>query len=171
MSALTEARIQDAIWGQFSTRSELIIPNFRAPNWHECDVFQVAKSLYWVEFEIKISVSDFRADFNKEAKHATLKAGDSLLGPRRFWYVMPTDIAEKVKADIPAYAGLMIAKDIDGYVRLRVVKKAPTLKSAKLTAEYVVRRYETFMWRYWTLRGDFRRLVKRYTDEKGEESK
>lgn len=39
----------------------------------ESDVFAITKSGYSIEIEVKISISDFRADFKKQDKHYLLK--------------------------------------------------------------------------------------------------
>lgn len=154
---MNEMTIQQYLFSHYSSRSAIMIPNFipsftpaRPIKWGECDIFQVAKSMYWVEFEIKLSVSDFHADFKKVEKHRALAARSPVI-PRRFWYVMPDIIADKVEGEIPEYAGLMVVNESSRYANgfFKKRRDAPTLKSTKITAAQLQRLYERFYWRYW----------------------
>lgn len=49
----------------FENRYEFSLPNCYIQHDNECDVFSIRKSGYCDEFEIKISKSDFNADFKK----------------------------------------------------------------------------------------------------------
>jgi hypothetical protein len=147
---MKEMQIQQWLFSEYASRSAAIIPNFTPARWYECDLFQVTRSLYWVEFEIKISVADFRADFRKGYKHRDLANGGPKI-PRRFWYVMPVEIADKVQDEIPEYAGLIAVDGAAQYSNqlLQTRIKAPTLKSQKISERQLQRLYERFYWRYW----------------------
>ena len=43
----------------------LVCPNYTPDRWWECDMFAVSKAGYASEFEIKLSLADFRADAKK----------------------------------------------------------------------------------------------------------
>lgn len=66
----------------------------------ECDFFAIAKSGYSYEVEIKVSRSDFFADFNKEEKHRALAwEGDKYV---KRTYIAPDvtqGVIEKLKSD------------------------------------------------------------------------
>jgi len=164
---MNEAMIQQGLFYAFHGSSRVVMPNYTPPHWFECDIYQVTNALYPVEFEIKISVADFRADFaGKPAKHCAL-AGEDVIAfdgsalnmpsqmfrrPKRFWYVMPQEIADQV--EIPEYAGLMIAIPGGSASDIRRVKAAPSLGGEKIPEEAVARMHRNFYHRYWSLRGD-----------------
>lgn len=156
---MNETNIQQGLWQDLRSGSQIVIPNFTPLCWQECDIYQITKAGFAVEFEIKISVSDFRADKKKVDKHRALSGetiamfgGRAMLRPKRFWYVMPADIAENVRSEIPDYAGLMIAKPWGIGAAIRREKEAPNLPSEKVTQENVRRMYVNFYWRYWEMR-------------------
>lgn len=149
---MNEREIQQVLFDHFLSRSAIMIPNYMPFFWFECDLFQVTKSLYWVEFEVKISFNDFRADFKKTGKHSALKLGESH-GPRRFWYVVTEDIAERVQAELPAYAGLIVvclSKNNNRFVK--TIVKAPCLTSIKFKKDNLDDLYRRFYWRFWRQR-------------------
>ena len=92
----------------------------------ESDLLVIQKSGWVDEVEVKVSVSDFRAELKKKtAKHEALQLGyipkptKQLAGftvhdctdhtiIRRFWFAMPADVYEKVEAEIPDYAGVLV---------------------------------------------------------------
>jgi len=71
---------ETAVWG---TRYETIVN-------HECDILSVSKKMYLREVEIKISVSDFKADLFKKHQHIDENI-------RQFYYAVPYYILDKVK--------------------------------------------------------------------------
>ena len=116
----------------------------------ESDVIRVLKSGYWHEYEIKMSVSDYRADFRKKfckwkrdsaRKHDLYKsdseiqrekiAGLAYRGvipkPATFHFVTPAGLLDGVT--IPDHCGLIEVIEDDMMVRrATTVKKAPRLK-------------------------------------------
>jgi len=137
----------------------------------------VTQAGYAEEFEIKTSVSDFQADFRKRVgwgrsalKHDIL-AGRVDMGkwtlPRRFWFVVPAEIADQVKGEVPDHAGLMVAVPPGGrvppgggggvprgrpVVLLTRVKGAPVVGGArKLPPAMLARLCGSLAWRYWPL--------------------
>ena len=69
---------------------------------HECDILLVTKNNYLREIEIKISISDFKADFNKKHNHEG--------NIRQFYYAVPYYILDDIKAFVPEHAGILVAK-------------------------------------------------------------
>lgn len=130
---------------------ESIIPNYTPEGWYESDMFSVTKAGYAVEHEIKMSAQDFARDADKDkgAKYRRLEKGDPS-GPKFFWYVVPETIVPQIR--VPAWAGLMVARPYGRGARLRVVKKAPALHSAKVPGETRVHISGLFYWRFWSLR-------------------
>lgn len=94
-------------------------------NW-ECDFFCISAGGYTVEVEIKISKSDFKANFKKLDKHRLLQDLTRNSKPNKFWYCCPAGIID-IK-DIPAYAGLLW---IDKNLNFIEVKKAPFIHKEK----------------------------------------
>lgn len=103
---------------------DILIPNFFV-GMYEMDVFKISASGIVSEYEIKISRSDFKADFNKTAKHDLLKAGR--LTTNRFFFVTPKDLL--TINDIPKYAGWL--EYSDNYLHTK--KNAPLLHKKKYT--------------------------------------
>lgn len=168
---LTESRIQDALARDLRSSAAVVAPNYTPADWWECDVFAITKAGYFTEYEVKLSVSDFRADAGKcrehvvwgdgadmnkwervrEAKHDRLAARDPK-GPSRFWYVVPEGLIPE--ADVPEWAGLMYARMAqDKWVRFTVVRQAPRLHRQKVDTESVARNvWRCLYYRYWDLR-------------------
>lgn len=97
---------------------DIILPNFYYGS-NECDVFRLTESGFVIEYEIKVSRSDFFADFKKKAKHENLKSPKENC-PNRFFYVTPEDLIKK--EEVPSYAGLIYCNKYH----------AVTVKNAKL---------------------------------------
>lgn len=83
---------------------DIILPNFCYKSL-EADVFKRTRNGYITEYEIKISRSDYFADFKKSNgdKHNRLKTGESICN--KFYFVVPHGLISK--EDIPEYAGLI----------------------------------------------------------------
>lgn len=121
---VTSKTVTNSLFWALRSASDLIIPRYTPRNWWECDVWRLTKSQYVDEFEIKLSVSDFKADAEKEKswapqwqedvmrfqprpprnKHEILATTEE--GPNRFWFVVPESLLEKI--EVPAWAGVMI---------------------------------------------------------------
>jgi hypothetical protein len=146
---MTSTDIQKAL------RSITPVPLYRFDNGYifpwESDHFVQTPSFYTYEYEIKISRSDFFADFKKVYKHKIIKNGyeqiyshnklqnkrnhgygmqkEIKLRPNYFFYAVPEGL---VKADeIPSYAGLIYVKD----GRCTIIKNAPKLHKHKVRIE------------------------------------
>lgn len=119
---MNEAQAIDALLAN-RWRSAFLLPRYTPLHWFECDVFELTKAGYFREYEIKLTVQDFKADARKEfgtnyewvhgegyrpkdhvVKHAALAQG-SVNGPVEFWYVVPVGLV--ADADIPQWAGLI----------------------------------------------------------------
>lgn len=104
--------------------------NLNRSGYYESDVLAITSSKLVTEVEVKVSLSDFKADFKKTAKHYRLSKGiDDNYGahiPNRFYFACPSEL---IHIDmIPPYAGLIYVKE-DGSVE--VIKKAPLLHKNK----------------------------------------
>lgn len=96
-------------------RVSFCLHNYTPLNWWECDVFQLTDSGYFKEYEIKLSVADYRADRLKgadgkrwgaedENKHQFLATGSSR-GPCEFHFVVPAGML--MAEPIPDWAGVI----------------------------------------------------------------
>jgi len=134
------------------------LPNYTPRNWFECDVFEVTAAGYFVEYEVKLSKSDFRADADKAKRHydqdwnASLERKHDLLavsdarGPSRFYFVTPENlIAEQ---ELPPWAGLIIAHQGSRNVYLHTRRPAPQLHRIKLEDERFQSAMTTCYWRF-----------------------
>lgn len=122
-------------------------------NW-ESDFLILRKNGYCAEYEIKISKSDFKADFKKLQKHSILETGKYIqkrkrflkynekrlpiykyweeekeykLRPNKFFYVVPKGLI--TIEDIPKYTGLIY---INEDKTIQVIKEAPFTHKEKL---------------------------------------
>lgn len=106
--------------------ADILIPNFFV-GMYEMDLFKLSKTGNITEFEIKISLSDFKADFKKGGgiKHANIRSGQCKCN--RFYYVIPKGIVPVEL--IPKYAGLYeFEKD-----HFNLIKNAPMLHKNKFS--------------------------------------
>lgn len=170
---MNSAAIQSAIFDQFGAQSALVVPNYTPMGWYECDVLRVTKAGFADEYEIKVSVADFKADAKKgpdqhqrdiyaaatrerqakmeiRTKHERLAAGDPK-GPCRFWFAVPEDLAPHL--EIPAWAGLVFfRRGYGGILRMSTAKKAPTLHRERIEPAVIEHARGVFYWRFWNLR-------------------
>lgn len=100
------------------------------------DVIGITRGRFLIEVEIKRTVSDFRADMAK--RHRQNFQERAPYRPRQLYYLMPDEVYEKVKLEIPQWAGAMT--NDKSLASLTVRKVAPVNKESKrLTIEDCVR--------------------------------
>lgn len=126
-----------------TSSAEFILPNFCYGN-NELDVFSLSKAGLVAEYEVKVSRSDYQADFKKEAwdlapvagtrryamgnKHALLAAGRLL--PNKFWFCVPEGLVTGL--EVPAYAGLIyVSEPRPGLYSFQVVREPKILHRNK----------------------------------------
>ena len=118
---------------------------------HECDMLIVTKNRYLTEVEIKISLSDLKADFKKEHQHKDENI-------KNFYYAFPAEMKEKAIELIPEEAGILIAikkhlnsgyeyRDIECYRKPKINKEAKPINDIVLS-----RIYRLGYLRYWNYR-------------------
>lgn len=76
---------------------------------HECDLLALSPSGYAHEAEIKISLSDVKADLKKVHQH-----DDPDNRIKCFWFAMPTDLVDKAEPFVPERAGILEIYDTGG---------------------------------------------------------
>lgn len=157
--------IEKLIYLYFEKSSLAIVPKISGNNWwfdsetmlwknivnHECDMLIVSKNQYLTEVEIKISLSDLRADFKKEHQHKDENI-------KNFYYAFPEEMKEKAIKLIPEKAGILIAvkkhlnsgyeyRDIECYRKPKINKEAKPINDIVLS-----RIYRLGYLRYWNYR-------------------
>lgn len=117
----------------------LVVLQERTPSYGmgQPDVLGITPGRYMTEIEIKRSAGDFRADAKKS--HRANRQFYIKQQPRQFYYLMTEALAEKVKSEIPEWAGLMTLKN-EGWHTPEVVIRAPVNKeSQKLNVKQCAR--------------------------------
>lgn len=122
----TEQSILEILNRDFLSQPKYTINNLYVFSW-ESDYLALTKSGYWYEVEVKISRSDFKADFKKTKKHQTLKRENNGKCPNYFYYAVPEGLISV--DEVPEYAGLIY---ITQYGQLKTAKIAPVLHKEKL---------------------------------------
>jgi putative uncharacterized protein FNV0627 len=137
---ITTPQMELLIYDYFEKSSLVIVPKFSRLNavrydddsnrgyrvenivTHECDILMVTKNYFLREVEIKVSVSDFKADFNKKHNHEG--------NIKQFYYAVPYYILDKIKDLVPEQAGILVAAYENEHWQLKRYKKAIDNKSA-----------------------------------------
>jgi len=149
MTIVTASEIQKALisWLKW-IGGRLILPNVyvKGSPW-ESDVVSVTAAYYWSEYEIKISLDDFRQDFCKIdtfgkticptsiLKHAAYASAGEINShhhiipkPKNFWFVVPGGLLDDEV--VPEHCGIVEYGLEYGHWRLKWTRPAPTLRSA-----------------------------------------
>lgn len=177
---LTERHIQNLLWNRLrSGGQEWMCPNLHVPRWFGVDFFSLTKAGMMVEHEIKLSVSDFRADSRKESSHRVLGPDGQ---PAKEWvefkngrgYHQPK-YEQRTKhsrlalgdthgprlfwyvcpdgmlkpEDVPSWAGLKWAT----FTGIDVQKQAPRLHATPVSQAVRDHLHQALLWRYWCNRG------------------
>lgn len=128
-----------------------IVPNIYIYNWESDILMKNKENNYITEYEIKISRSDFKADFKKIKKHQllldsyTYKFSAEL--PNYFYYATPPGLLNK--SEIPKYAGL-----IEAGITCKIIKKAPLIHNDEIDQSDKTKMLEKIYQKYWTNRLD-----------------
>jgi hypothetical protein len=142
-----------------------VCSNFSGCGFEEMDVVAISRALIITEFEIKMSRSDFFADFKKVNKH--LRYSGKLVEaspdpqtvlfyntvrPNKFYYCCPNNL---IKAEeVPLYAGLIYFTkfELQGhnqpYVEFKIIKKAPFIHHEKCGTNVLARIAQTLSARF-----------------------
>jgi hypothetical protein len=160
---MNEVAIQNRLWFDLQKSFHVAMPGYTPAGWWENDFYGVTKAGYWVEYEIKTSAADFRADSKKSQRRWSKDAGTtevnkhdllaarSPLGPSRFFFVIPEALESKVV--IPEWAGLIVVtQKAGGRLFTKERKAAPKLHRNKVEASEFAKIKTTCYWRFWNLR-------------------
>ena len=162
---MTEKQIQAELFRRLRSSCELMVPNYAPRLWWPCDLFVVTKSRLAHEYEIKLTVHDFRRDCEKASlangvKHERLAAKD-VRGPARFWYILPSGLV--AEADIPAWAGLQEVEQRGRWLGFKVTKPAPLLHDNRVDDDVVKHARSVFYWRFWHERQKFEAYKRKFS--------
>ena len=144
MKRITTPEMELLIYEYFEKSSHVIVPKFSRINTvkykdktkhlgyrsekivtHECDMLAVTKNKFLYEIEIKISVSDFKADFKKKHNHEG--------NIKQFYYAVPHYILDKIEDLVPEETGILIAEcNDDNFNKSWKLKKYKNAKNNKL---------------------------------------
>lgn len=142
---MTAKNIDDCLRAHFSNNSRYMVSNVYAFDnfYKETDFLIVKENGYIYDIEIKVSKSDFKADF-KKLKHEILKNGfivsDKFFArteneglqkyykgdkiyikrPNRFYFCVPENLI--TKDDIPDYAGLLYITESGRVIKIKEAK-------------------------------------------------
>lgn len=160
---LTEKIVADLLMRDRFAKN-VCIPCYTPEAWWENDVLMITEAGYWVEFEIKLTLADFKVDAQKERqvmpwpwnepkkfenKHDLLANSDR--GPAQFYYVAPAGVIPV--ALLPAWAGLIeIEQSGKSFYERRPTVKAPRRHKNKVPDGWRTAIFETCYWRFHRLR-------------------
>ena len=147
---MTTSEMERLIYTYFESGSLAIVPRVTKNNgW--LDMLIVTKNRYLTEVEIKISLSDLKADFKKKHQHKDENI-------KNFYYAFPEEMKEKAIELIPEEAGILIAvkKHLNSgyeYREIECYRKPKINKEAKPINDIVLSRiYRLGYLRYWNYR-------------------
>ena len=150
-----ERDLQNALYEYASmSKQRLITPNVRLYGKRESDLLTVSKAGFITEYEIKVSRSDFLADFRrKRKKHIYLKGAKTFKTrtPNYFYFAVPEVLSNNLFGNVPYYAGLVIVSE-NGLVAIK--NKAPRLHNLKASERDIEYLSRGLMIRYWKTRCD-----------------
>lgn len=148
---MTERHVQHVLARFHVERRVLMAFNSTGVVGWEADALVLRESGWCEEYEVKVSVADFRADARKELKHDVLRRGIPppprcrrpasdfpLPGQRRhhtvrrFWYAVPAALVDKVMPLVPDHAGLV---SCEWDWKMTVIMPAPVLSCARKMTE------------------------------------
>lgn len=162
---MTASNLQQAFYRSEKHRYDLLVANVFIKGWLECDLIGVRLNGHVDEIEIKVSRSDFKADFAKVVpmqegkpgaelvheghltfwqakKHDLLADGQSSVN--RFWFMTPLGLL--TESDIPEHAGLI---EVTKTGSLRTTKQAPLLHKQKADDSFRYNCLRQQGWRVW----------------------
>lgn len=135
-------KIEIALYDHFRFTKNDVITNIYIDCFkheHDCDLIVIRnKSLHALEVEIKMSVSDLKAERKKQRyqRRGVDYYHDSDVGMDKIfkekWFAMPEKMKQKGLELIPDYAGLLIVNEYGG---VKIARKAKKLNSQPLTQE------------------------------------
>ena len=150
---MTEKEIQDDMLTYLTTSADVILMNYYF-RLNESDIFALYKSGYKYNYEIKVTLADFKRDFEKII-HMYLSTPDLIeKQPFNRWaFVVPESLLDSVMPLVPDYAGILKIVPDHRYPDKagwpEVVKKPPLIHKIKVTQEESRRIAVSMSWKYY----------------------
>ena len=130
---------QGAMWLKWEKKCPLVLFEKTPRYGHgQPDILGINDRRFIFEIEIKRSVSDFRA--NAKKNHILNRESSPELAsrfPRQFWFLVPQAMVEKIRDEVPQWAGLLtVTEEVTdcGWGtprRVESVKPAPTNQASE----------------------------------------
>lgn len=143
---MTEAEVINRVARMYGVRKYLVVPNVLNPldYLYEADMVVINPNRFATEIEVKVSLSDFKADFKKKFQHDHRKI-------TYFSFAVPAELESKVRGLLPPGTGLIVAHPELRLAYQRIRPKARENKHRWTDTEmYELARLGTL--RYWSLR-------------------
>ena len=134
-----------ALINHLGTRKNFIVPNvFWGLNFnYELDLMVVKESNYAYEIEIKVSISDLKADKKKKHCHDSNRI-------KQLYFAIPLLLLDKAESLIPERAGIYT---VDESGRVRLYRKPKINKNArKLNESELIKLVKLSAMRIWNLK-------------------
>lgn len=180
---ISEQIVQEALYKYLRARNVWpIFPNIDCITGYEADILAITKAGYSVEYEIKLTISDFRADKKKLHKHSSLSGNvKEVQNPYSEWegtekaYVLPgTPMTDLYSLRERCYPELrpkkfwyvingfdVQEKEIPDYAGLmrfiqfgpfEIIKAAPSLDALPVDKKRIEHAKMNMLFRYWNTR-------------------
>lgn len=136
-------------------RNFMVVPNvsYGGFSWGEADMIGISKSYYLTEGEIKISISDLRADFKKRKYDKEIVEGKMWLNDiKKHYFIVPESIADKAFEIIQSTdSGLIVVKknDYGTYSVFTKIEAKINKLAKKMSIERVLKISRLIAFRYW----------------------
>lgn len=152
--SLTTLEMEIFLAAYFDSRKNIVVPNV---SWgmfnHECDLIVLRPSGVCIEVEIKVSLSDLKADAKKSHDHS-----DPLIS--ELYFAVPEALLEHTHLMVPAKAGVLLVCEDDKYgcpafPRVKVYRKPFAINSGAKhlwTDSYRTQLLRLAAMRTWTLK-------------------
>lgn len=114
---LHSGHIQSAVVHLLNYRVYTVVPNVFVSYNHEAYLIAI-KDGKLTEIEIKISISDLKADFKKPHRNIPSKTISRLI------YAFPESMLEKALPHIPKACGIIIIKEYNGFAKAQWYRQA-----------------------------------------------
>jgi len=121
--------IEQCVARYYNPRVNLIVPNV---SWglflHECDLLVCTKAGYLHEIEIKISLSDLKADKKKAHQHLSKKI-------KCLYFAIPENLEPHIE-HIPERAGILLVRDKWRLTKIREAQRNPYAGAVDIGTRY-----------------------------------
>lgn len=144
---LTEEKVTNCLASHFEWFRNLCFPNvFWGTG--EMDLCVITSANYMWEIEVKLSLSDWKADEHKKKWLARYSSYRKYVS--RFYYAVPTELIDKVPEFVPKEVGIIEIywNEYSGY-RTNIVRPSTHKRGIKLTDKMVERMMRKVYFKYW----------------------